>query len=679
MSSVAEQPSPEATRREPPAQSLGREWLVTDGLGGFASGAVDGIRTRRYHALLVVAPPDGERRFALVNDLELWVETASGTIPLSSHRYDPGVIHPDGATRLKRFDDEPWPTWMYDLGSGQTLIQELFPARSAQRAAMILQWRLIGARAAGDERDPLGGQAPAILHARLLMSGRDHHALHRENANFAFEPERVGAQCWRWRPYEGVPPVVVCSDGTYQHEPLWFRSFLYLEERSRGLDHIEDLASPGEFQWTLGGSSTGASLMLTVPEDLGGYRLAEDLEGECRAMRESERARVAAFKTRLHHSADDFLVRRGGRETIIAGYPWFTDWGRDTFIALRGLCLETGRLDEAERILLSWSDALSEGMLPNRFPEEGAAPAYNSVDASLWFIIVAQGFIDTCARRGRWLDQRVATRLTDAAQEILECYTRGTRFGIHMDDDGLLAAGVPGMALTWMDAIVNGVPVTPRVGKPVEVQALWVNALTVGSRWSERWGDIADEASETFGERFWNEGRGCLHDVVDVDHVPGSVDGRLRPNQIFAVGGLRVALLARERAARVVLCVERELWTPMGLRTLAPGEAEFTAACVGPPEQRDRSYHNGPVWPWLMGPFVDAWVRSRAAGGGPWAMKALRKEARRQFLRGLARHIDSAGIGHLSEIADAEDPWTPRGCPFQAWSLGELIRLLAEH
>lgn len=649
-----------------------REWLVSDGLGGFASGAADGIRTRRYHALLVVAAPSDERRFALVNDLELWAETPRGTIALSSHRYAPGVVHPDGASRLTRFESEPWPTWTFDLGEGLTIVQELCAVRSAKRAAMLLRWRLVGSR----------GDAPAAavrLRARPLMSGRDFHALHRENPGFAFAPEGLGPQSWRWRPYEGVPPIVLHADAEYHHEPLWFRGFLYIEERARGLDDVEDLASPGVFHWTLGGSgSTEATLMLTVPETWGGYQPVGRIETECRVLRDMERARIAAFKSRLHHSADEYIVKRGERETVIAGYPWFTDWGRDTFIALRGLCLETGRLDEAERILLSWCDTLVDGLLPNHYPAADESPEYNSVDASLWYVLVAQAFIDACARRGRRLAPQLAERLTDTAQAILEAYERGTRFGIHMDGDGLLAAGEPGNALTWMDAVVQGVPATPRIGKPVEIQALWVNTLTIGARWSEHWGDLADEASESFGERFWNVSRGCLYDVIDVDHVRGTADGRVRPNQILAVGGLRVALLAGERARSVVDVVERELWTPMGLRTLARGEPGFTAACAGPPERRDRAYHNGPAWPWLMGPFVDAWVRSRAVGRGPWATKALRTEARRRFLGGLARHLEVAGVGHVSELADAEEPWIPRGGPFQAWSLGEMLRLLAE-
>ena len=648
----------------------GREWLVADGLGGFASGTVDGIRTRRYHALLTLAAPRDERRFTLVNDLDLWVDAPAGAIALSSHRYAPDVVHPDGASRLISFEAEPWPTWRYDIGGGLTIMQELFATRTTGRAAMVVHWRAIGK----------GATTPTLrLRARPLLSGRDFHSLHHKNPDFRFLPEQLGDASWLWKPYDGVPPILLHANGTYRHEPLWFENFLYVDERARGLDDAEDLASPGELSWMLTGpEGNSAFLVATVPEEWGGYETAGRFLAECQALANSERARIGAFKSRLQHSADEYLVKRGRRDTIIAGYPWFTDWGRDTFIALRGLCFETGRLDEAERILLSWCDTLSEGMIPNNFPSQNTEPQYNSVDASLWFIVAAQAFLDASARRGRWLEPHVPKRLTDAAQEILEGYSRGTRFGIRMDTDALLAAGEPGIALTWMDAVIDGAPVTPRIGKPVEIQALWVNALVIGSRWNERWGDVADEASESFAERFWNAERGCLYDVVDVDHVPGKVDARLRPNQIMAVGGLRIALLAGERARSVIDLVERELWTPLGLRTLAPSEPGYAAACAGSRIDRDQAYHNGPAWPWLMGPFIDAWVRARATGGGPWAMKAVRVEARRRFLGGLARHLDAAGIGHVSELADAESPWTPRGCPFQAWSVGEMLRLLAD-
>lgn len=646
-----------------------REWLVADGLGGYAMGSADGIRSRRYHAFLIAAAPHDERRFALVNDLEVWLDTPTGAVALSSHRYAPDVVHPDGAKRLTNFEAEPWPTWTFQLGDGLTIVQQLFAPRTTGRTAMILQWRVIAG----------SGSAEMRLRVRPLLSGRDFHSLHRQNSDFRFAAEQLGEESWLWRPYEGVPSILLHANAAYHHEPLWFRNFLYVDERERGLDDVEDLASPGEFSWTLSGKhNADAVLMLTVPEEWGGYETAGNVTSECLALASAERARIGAFRTRLHHSADEYLVRRGKRDTIIAGYPWFTDWGRDTFIAVRGLCLETARLDEAERILLSWCSALSGGMMPNTFPAGGTEPRYNSVDASLWFVIAAQAFLDASARRGRWLEPGMTKQLTDASQDVLESYCRGNRYGIHLDGDALLAAGEPGMALTWMDAIVDGTPVTPRIGKPVEIQALWVNALVIGSRWNEWWGDLADEASESFRDRFWNPKRGCLFDVVDVDHVAGQNDDLLRPNQIMAVGGLRIALLAGEQARQVVDIVERELWTPMGLRTLARGEPGYATACAGSVGTRDRAYHNGPAWPWLMGPFVDAWVRSRAAGGGPWAAKSVRAEARRRFLGGLARHLDEAGMGHVSELADADEPWTPRGCPFQAWSVSELLRLLAE-
>jgi predicted glycogen debranching enzyme len=646
-----------------------REWLIADGLGGFASGTADLVRTRRYHALLLVAAPCDERRFVLVNGLELWAETAAGQVALSSQRYVPDIVAPDGATRIRQFESEPWPTWTYDLGDGRQLVQQLFVPRASGRAAAVMQWRVVG--------DVSPADAHVRLHGRPLLSGRDFHALHRENAYFDFQPEQLAARRWQWHPYHGVPPIVIETNGAYHHDPLWYRQFLYTEERARGLDDTEDLASPGVFSWELGGE-TGmreAMMLLTVPEEWLGYTVVDELEPLVRAVRANERAIVAGFKSRLRHSADQYLVRRGDRHTVIAGYPWFTDWGRDTFIALRGLCFATNRLDDAERILLSWCDTLSDGMMPNHFPANGVA-SYNSVDAALWFVLVAHIFRVECVRRGRWLEPSTAERLTEASDDILTWYSRGTRYGIHMDDDGLLASGEPGaaVALTWMDAVVDGVPVTPRNGKAVEVQALWINALSIGASWSERWGAVADRARSAFNLRFWNDARGCLYDVIDVDHVRGVMDGRMRPNQIFAVGGLLLPVIEGARARRVVDSVEHALWTPMGLRTLAVDDSGYVDDCVGDASRRDRAYHNGPAWPWLMGAFVDAWIRVRAGAGE--RTQVLRTGARRKLLGGLARHLDEAGVGHVSEIADGNPPWTPRGCPFQAWSVGELLRVM---
>ena len=362
-----------------------------------------------------------------------------------------------------------------------------------------------------------------------------------------------------------------------------------------------------------------------------------------RGLRRDERARRARFGSRLERAADAYLVRRGGGRTIVAGYPWFTDWGRDTFIALRGLCLATGRLDDARSILLEWAGHVSEGMLPNRFADQGA-PEYNTVDASLWYVVAVHEYLCALADRGDESSAAERRLLGDAVRRILAGHVRGTRYGIRVDEDGLLAAGEPGVQLTWMDAKVGDWVVTPRVGKPVEIQALWLNALRAAGEFTSDYDGLLERGTRSFLDRFWNEQRGCLHDVVDVDHVPGRTDGTIRPNQIFAVGGLPFPLIEGEAARRVVDLVERTLWTPLGLRTLEPGADGYRPRYEGGVLSRDGAYHQGTVWPWLLGPFVEAWVRVR--GGSDEA----RSEARRRFLQPIAGASRSGRRGaHLGD------------------------------
>jgi predicted glycogen debranching enzyme len=365
----------------------------------------------------------------------------------------------------------------------------------------------------------------------------------------------------------------------------------------------------------------------------------------------------------MDRAAESFIVRGNLGNTIIAGFPWFADWGRDTFVAMRGLLLARGRYDVAASILLAWADTVSEGMLPNRFPEHGGAPEFNSVDASMWFVIVAREYVAAAQP-----EATVRARLMAAATAILDGYAAGTRFGIRMDDDGLLACGVPGVQLTWMDARVDGRVITPRVGKPVEIEALWINALRCAGA---RHAALADRAQAAFVARFPNSATGCLYDVVDVDHVRGRVDASVRPNQVLAAGGLPHAIIVGETARDLVAIVERELVTPLGLRTLARSDLAYRPRCEGGVAERDGAYHQGTVWPWLIGAFVDAWLNVNGDDD------AHRTEARRRFLAPLLDHLNVAGLGHVSEIADGDPPHTPRGCPFQAWSLGELIRALA--
>ena len=372
------------------------------------------------------------------------------------------------------------------------------------------------------------------------------------------------------------------------------------------------------------------------------------------------------FPSTLHKAADAYLVRRGTGKTIIAGYPWFGDWGRDTFIALRGLCLASGRHEDARDILVEWAGTVSEGMLPNRFPDKGETPEFNSVDASLWYVIASHEFLQT-ASNSCTADQ--IAKIESAIEAILDGYSNGTRFGIQLDQSGLLACGAPGVQLTWMDAKVGDWVVTPRIGKPVEVQALWLNALWIGAQRNPRWQAIFDSGKQSFRSRFWNESRSCLFDVIDCDHQHGTLDASLRPNQIFAVGGLPLCLLEDEPARAVVDAVEASLLTAKGLRSLGPGETDYHPRYEGGVVQRDGSYHQGTVWPWLIGPFVEAWLRVRGSS------QSAVNEARNRFLPPLYEHLNEAGLGHVSEITDAEAPYTPRGCPFQAWSLGELLRL----
>jgi predicted glycogen debranching enzyme len=636
-----------------------REWLEPDGRGGFASGPVSGVRTRRYHALLLTAtrPPTG--RMVLVNGFDAWIEIDGRRIALSSQRYAPDIVFPDGRVRIERFAHEPWPTWTFRVDDTVCVRQEIFVPHG--ESAVIVTWRLV------DTEAPLSACGNLRLIVRPFLSGRDYHSLHHENT--ACRQEAVTAEGFViWRPYADVPAVISRSNGRYDHRPDWYRRFLYTAERERGLDDVEDLFTPGELIFDL---SRAEAVWRLEAQTVDSPTAAHDPAALVERARSDARTRRAAFASPLARAADAYLVQRGAGLTVVAGYPWFTDWGRDTFIALRGLTLTTGRVDAARDILLEWSGAVSEGMLPNRFPDAGDAPEFNSVDASLWFIVAVEALFAAVAREGRTLATSDRDRLLAAVHAIVEGYARGTRFGIRMDADGLLACGVPGSQLTWMDARVGDWTVTPRVGKPVEVQALWLNALRVAGADAPAWRPIHADARAQFVARFWNADAGCLYDVIDVDHVPGRIDATCRPNQIFAVGGLSESLLDEDRARRVVDTVERRLWTPLGLRSLAPGEPGYVAHYEGAPVARDGAYHQGTVWPWLVGAFVEAWLRVRGD------TESARSDARSRFLAPLEAHLGTAGLGHVSEIADAEPPFTPRGCPFQAWSVGELLRVEA--
>jgi predicted glycogen debranching enzyme len=624
---------------------LAAEWLEADARGGFASGTVGGERTRRYHALLLAAthPPGG--RLILVNGIEAWVTTPSGNYPITSQRYMPDVVYPDGWRHLTRFSRDPWPSWRFVLPGGTEIVQELFVSRETSET--VLRWSHEGA------------SGPCRLDVRPLVSGRDYHALHRQNPACNLGSAVNGASV-SWHPYASLPPIAAGSNGEYRAEPEWYRNFLYTAERDRGLDCVEDLASPGRFTFDL--EQNRAVLILGS-----GGLVEADAERHAEKLAEMERRRRAGAASPLSASASCYVVDGVRGTTVVAGFPWFTDWGRDTFVAMRGLLLATGRLAEADAILSSWSGQVDLGMLPNRFSESDGAAEYNTVDAPLWFVVAVEEFLRTASAAG--YQPKDEARLAQAVQAILDGFAAGTRHGIALDTDRLIRAGEAGLQLTWMDVKIGDRVITPRIGKPVEIQALWINALRIAGRWSDRWAATASAAHASFQARFPNPENGGLFDVVDVDHRAGENDARIRPNQIFAVGGLPYPVLEADLARGVVDLVERSLLTPLGLRSLAPHDADYVPHYRGGPAERDAAYHQGTVWPWLIGPFVEAWLRVRGQS------ELAKAEARERFMPPLLAHLETAGLGHVSEVADGDPPHTPGGCPFQAWSLGELIRV----
>ncbi len=636
-------------------RALSLEWLETNGRGGFASGSVAGANTRRYHALLLVARRPPVDRIALVNHLEEWVEVGGQVVPLATNLY-PDAVHPDGYRRCTGFSTEPWPTWTFDV-QGVPVQREIFYPHG--RDAVVVRWQV----------KTVSGP-PLSLRVRPMLTGRDYHALHHENG--ALFPQAVIADGHvSWSPYGDLPSVRVLHNGTYRHQPNWYRRLHYPVERERGLDCEEDWWSPGELVFHLA-SDNPVWMVLTTEliESADVAALAEE-EQRRRARAVARAPKGNPLVRALWSAAGAYLSERGKAQTVIAGYPWFTDWGRDTFISLPGLCLAPGRFDVARQIIETFATHVSQGMIPNRFPDAEGQPEYNTIDASLWFVDAVGRYLEATSD-----ERHVRQTAWPAVRQILDGYRGGTRYGIRMDADRLIVGGVPGTQLTWMDAKVGDWVVTPRHGKPVEVQALWVRALTVGEALATRFEDPAyaarcredrERASSSFRARFWYEAGGYLYDVID---GPDGDDPSLRPNQLYAVS-LNDGLLSHEQAKRVVQVVQEHLLTPVGLRTLAPTDPRYRARYEGGVTERDGAYHQGTVWPFLLGPFLTAWIKVNGK-------TAAAKKTAQAFLQGIERHLGEACLGQVSEIFDGEAPHRPRGCPAQAWSVAEPLRALVE-
>ncbi len=646
-----------------------REWLLTNGLGGYASGTATGINTRRYHGLLMAAlAPPAERTLAVAK-----TEDALDGIALSANLYHPDVIHPDGYRHLESFSVRKRPVFLYRAGE-QWLEKSIFMVREANLT--IVQYKLL---ASGHR---------ARLTVRPLVAYRNFHHLLRQN-DWPFAQTRLGSGVGI-EAFPGAAPIYLLSDlAGYQEDGVWYKEFLYLEERERGLDAREDLYSPGYFHVDLeAGQSVAFAFAVPRPqaESIAALKenfspgAAEELWQNQLSRRERllEKAKtvipcdgkgeVATWTRDLVLAADNFIVRRGeGQRTVIAGYPWFGDWGRDTMIALEGLTMLTGRFDEAWEILSAFAAYCKDGLLPNVFPDVGTEPAYNSVDAPLWFVHAAY-------RYWQYTLKDHALELYPTIRSIIEHYRQGTAFGIGMAEDYLIA--MDDAQLTWMDAKVGDLAVTPRADKPIEIQALWYNALCICAQFAQLAGDqaweyeaLAAKVRSSAGS-YWSAQRGYLADQLS--------EPRLRPNQLLAFS-LPFPLFdpetetGRKIAQSVLAFALSELYIGPGLRTLGSGEPDYHGRYGGNQSARDRAYHQGAAWSWLLGPCLDLAARLAPNLG----------QARRELwllLTPARDHFYHQGaLGQISEIFAGDWPHHSCGCFAQAWGVAELLRIVGTY
>src|SRR5215470_11891355 len=639
--------------------ALSREWLETNGLGGFASSTIVGLNTRRYHGLLVAAtkPPVG--RFVLLSKLEETLFIESQAFELSANRY-PGVVHPQGFRYLKQFRLDPFPVFTYEI-EGIEIEKSVFMIQGENTT--VIQYELT-------KNNHPESPKNLRLEVRPLIAFRDYHSTTHENGaiNPAIE-QRTGAVSVS--PYQGLPSLYLAHNAVELVKAGdWYRNFEYDAERERGLDFQEDLFNPLVLKFDYRARKQATIIASTEQRDAS---LAQEYKQKEIARRRAVTTSSPvndAFAQVLTSAADQYIVSRGNEKTVIAGYHWFSDWGRDTMIALPGLTLPTGKHEEAKSILRTFAQNVSQGMLPNRFPDAGETPEYNTVDATLWFFEAARAYL---AYTGD--SDFVRNELYPVFADIIAWHVRGTRYGIKVDPSGLLTSGEPGVQLTWMDAKVGDWVVTPRRGKPVEIQALWYNALRIMEDLAQRFGDDAGRkryrnmacvASWAFNRLFWNENAGCLYDKVN----GGPPDASIRPNQIFAVS-LHHSMLSGERAKAVVEKVREHLLTPYGLRSLSPQDSQYCGHYTGGPAERDGAYHQGTVWPWLLGPFITAYIKVNGAS------EAARQQAS-EWMKPMEAHLSEAGLGHISEICEGDAPHRPCGCVAQAWSVAEVLRAYVE-
>jgi predicted glycogen debranching enzyme len=629
------------------------EWIETNGLGGFCTSTVTGCNESRYHGLLFSAVRPPVERTLLLSKLDETIIKDGNEYELAVNNYG-DIIHPAGNRFLTSFTRAIYPEFLYTV-DGVTLKKTITMIHGQNTVVVIYEVL----------------QSPEAFALRLLplYAGRNYHtvihASEEINSKGIFEHNTL-----RFQPYPQHPTTFITVPGARFFEaPNWYYHFHYSNDEQRGEEETEDLFTCGYFEIQL---NAGDRLSIVISgeanEENDGYAL---FVSEVTRRKALVSARDASdLVKRLELAADQFIVKRGeDQSTVIAGYPWFTDWSRDAMIALPGLCLCTGRFGDAKKILQSFAASLSEGMLPNRFMDNGDPPEYNQVDGTLWFCVAVYKYLLATND-----ESFVLNELLPVVKDIYQWHVKGTRYHIHEDDDGLLYAGDDGLQLTWMDAKAGDWVVTPRIGKPVEVNALWYNALCIyaellkrNKNWqsARRIREKTELTIRSFNRKFWNKKSAWLYDVID-DHAK---DDRFRPNQLLAVS-LPFTLLTNYRSRAILKAVKDKLYTPVGLRTLSPDHTGYIPSYSGDRRNRDASYHQGTAWSWLLGPYIDAIMRVKGRKG--------LKEAR-QVIEAFSFHLDEAGIGTVSEIFDGDAPNHPRGCIAQAWGVAEVLRVIKEH
>ena len=644
-----------------------REWLETNGLGGWSGSSIIGAHTRRYHGLLVAAIVPPADRMILLSKLDETIVSGDQRMELGVNLYHDDTIHPAGHQYLAGFRKDVFPQWEFNANG--ILLKKTIAMIHGENTVVILY-------------DVAKAENTFTLELLPLMAAKGYHSLTHESSQMHWNAH-FNNGIFHNQPDGKTNVFIQVPGSSYRHEPKWFNNFKYRVDQYRGQEFLEDLFNHGTFTVRLSqGDTLGVIISTENPEG----RDAHDLfsrENMRRKLLISNQPENDIIK-QLVLAADQFIVKRtiptdpsrdnvsntGESRTIIAGYHWFTDWARDTMISLPGLCLSTGRFEDAKNIINAFAKNVSMGMLPNRFLEKGEQPEYNNVDGTIWYFIAVYKYLQATGDKDFILNE-----ILPVLKDIIDWHFKGTRYNIKVDADGLLFAGERGQQLTWMDARIGDWVVTPRMGKPVEVQALWYNALRIFSELlnlNDQAHDAAtvkvnaEKVKENFNRQFWFEKGDFLYDIIDENGHP---DPTLRPNQLFAIS-LPFALIEGEKAEAILQVVEEKLYTPVGLRSLPGDDKYYVPAYGGDQWHRDSSYHQGTVWSWLLGPYVDALIKVQGTRG---------KEQAKKIIENFRYHLDEGCIGSVSEIFDADPPHHPRGCVAQAWGVAEMLRVIEDY